>query len=145
MDQVYCFHEEDQRAKFGVDIDGNGLQICRRCRRPVLESIMVAAARDDVPQVLLATVPEIAGLRIGGYRGLVSATVAERATATPGQSGNVLADALDEVRRQAGTLGANAIVGLQMQAAAPGSAAVVMLMGTAVIVEAPAPHDVAPS
>lgn len=136
MDQVYCFHGPEQRAKFGVDVDANGLEVCRRCRRPVLESIVAAAAREDVPPVLVATVPEIAGCRIGGYRGLVSTTVVDRPTATPGRSGNALADALDDVRRQAGALGANAVVGLQMQVASPGDAAVVMLMGTAVVVEA---------
>lgn len=141
MDQVYCFHGVEQRAKFGVDVDENGLEICRRCRRPVLESIMAAAAHDNVPQVLIATVPEISGCRIAGYRGLVSATVADRVAPSPGRAGNALTEALDEVRRQAATLGANAVVGLQLQAAAPGDTAVVMLMGTAVVVEALTPRE----
>ena len=137
MDQVYCFHGPAQRAKFGVDVDENGVETCQRCRRPVKESVMRAGVQAETPDLLIATVATLPGHRIVAYRGLVTAHATDQGRAVGLLPGGSWHTALDEIRRQAIACGANAVVGLQLQTGSGprGEATVVFLMGTAVVAE----------
>ena len=133
MDETYCFHGPSQRAKFGVDVGDDGIETCRRCRRPVRESVTRMASHAESPLVVVTTVANVPGCRVVAYRGVVAASAADHGRPQGHGPGSAWDAVMDDLRGQAAALGGNAVVGLQFHVASAAGGDTVHAAGTAVV------------
>lgn len=139
---TFCSHGLVQRTKLGTDVDARGLETCRGCGLPTMES---AIAVGGVPirradDVILTTLQAVPGRAIAEVIGLVHGTghpaMAPLST-TADRGARAIDEARDELREAASRMHADAVVGIVMSSYSGGARSVnqavgVNLLGTAV-------------
>lgn len=151
MDVRICSCGLIKQSKAGVTVTDSGSRICNNCGRPAdvadLMDAEVLAGILPIPASRITTLHELPGCRVTAVLGVVSELTSASGWTAASKGNSALSSAMQGLNRTAKAMGANAVVGLSattfgahggITAGFGGDAVGVLLLGTAVVVEADA-------